>query len=299
MSPTPQTPPTDRPLTAGEPLWMVHVLGPDEIYPAPDHATAVQWCAGMNGAIPGSDVLCVAVPALWTGSSKDHAAGLKEARDDFSALSRPATSAASEGMAKAKGGQWDAHTGEDYAVVMLPNETTDTASIQVYSDDEALPPDSGQREVMVHSGLKASIPTVDDASSPLQFLPTGPWKCFHCDDTFTAWHCARDHFGHDMDATPACQIKAGELGLVEALRRAEKDAADAWFAIHNESTEAAKAYHAQQTRHRDQMRAVEQAAYDRGIANVLANPESVGLMQIGGNLSAPAMGTERSGVNQA
>ena len=94
---TPQTPPTDRPLTAGEPLWMVHVLGPDEIYPAPDHATAVEWCAGLNGAIPDSDVLCVAVPALWTASSKDHAAGLKDARDDFAALARPATSAASEG----------------------------------------------------------------------------------------------------------------------------------------------------------------------------------------------------------
>lgn len=101
---TPQTPPTDRALTAGEPLWMVHVLGPDEIYPAPDHATAVQWCAGMNGAIPGSDVLCVAVPALWTGSSKDHAAGLKDARDDFSALARPATSAASEVAPFAEGG---------------------------------------------------------------------------------------------------------------------------------------------------------------------------------------------------
>jgi len=94
---SPQTPPTDRPITAGEPLWMVHVLGPDEIYPAPDHATAVEWCAGMNEAIPESDVLCVAVPALWTGSSKDHAAGLKDARDAFSALASPAMSAASEG----------------------------------------------------------------------------------------------------------------------------------------------------------------------------------------------------------
>lgn len=41
--------------------------------------------------------------------------------------------------AVARGGQWNAHTGEDYAVVMLPDETTDTASIHVYSEDEDLP----------------------------------------------------------------------------------------------------------------------------------------------------------------
>lgn len=34
---------------------------------------------------------------------------------------------------------WEAHMGDDYAVVMLPTETTDTASIHVSSDDADLP----------------------------------------------------------------------------------------------------------------------------------------------------------------
>ena len=77
--------------------------------------------------------------------------------------------------------------------------------------------------------------------------PVGPsaagegWRCFHCDETFATEHAARLHFGADESASPACQIKGSEGGLLEALRHAEKDAADAWFAIHNESADASKA----------------------------------------------------------
>lgn len=52
-----------------------------------------------------------------------------------------------------------------------------------------------------------------------------------------------------------------------ALRKAEDELDAAWTAIHEESTEAAKAYHAQQRRHRDQLMAVEEAAYERGLAD--------------------------------
>lgn len=54
------------------PLWMMHVLGPDDIYAAPDHATAVQWCADLNRQFDGSDVLIVGVPAIWTGTPDAH-----------------------------------------------------------------------------------------------------------------------------------------------------------------------------------------------------------------------------------
>lgn len=76
---TPQTPPTDRPLTAGDVLWMVHILGPDDVIPAPDHRSAVDQCADINRAMPDLDdsVLCVAVPALWMGSREAHEEGLK------------------------------------------------------------------------------------------------------------------------------------------------------------------------------------------------------------------------------
>lgn len=103
------------------------------------------------------------------------------------------------------------------------------------------------------------------------------WRCFHCDEVFSDEHGARLHFGRDEGRTPACQIKGAEGSLVEALRRSENDAADAWFTIHNESTDAAKAYFAQNARHQEQLRAVEQLGYDRGIADAKAHPEVLGL----------------------
>lgn len=73
-----------------------------------------------------------------------------------------------------------------------------------------------------------------------------------------------------LPADPACRIKVGaERGLVMALRKAEQELADAWHAIHSEGTEAAKAYYAQTTRHRAQLIAVEEAAYERGLADGL------------------------------
>lgn len=111
-------------------------------------------------------------------------------------------------------------------------------------------------------------------------LPRGPWRCFHCDDVFTAWHCARDHFGHEDGATPACQIKGGEIGLIEALRQAEKDASDAWFALQNECTTTAKAFHAMQGRHRQQLTAMEQVGYERGLRDAKAHPETLGLCRM-------------------
>lgn len=94
------------------------------------------------------------------------------------------------------------------------------------------------------------------------------WRCFHCDEVFHSYHDAKLHFGMDQCSDPACKIKMGAEGsLVKALRQAEKELSDAWAAIHNESTEAAKAYYAQQSRHGEQLRAAEEAGYERGLAD--------------------------------
>ncbi|WFS02196.1 hypothetical protein [Rhizobium tumorigenes] len=100
------------------------------------------------------------------------------------------------------------------------------------------------------------------------------WRCFHCDDVFDDERSAKMHFGYTEDSAPACKIKAGaESSLVIALRHAESELTDAWASIHNESTEAAKAYHAQQCRHQDQLRATEELGYERGLADGrLENP---------------------------
>jgi hypothetical protein len=94
------------------------------------------------------------------------------------------------------------------------------------------------------------------------------WRCFHCGDLFTDESCARDHFGPDEGSKPACQIKAGAEGsLVKAIREVERQLEEAWAAIHEESTEAAKAYYNQQTRHYAQLQAAEEAGYERGLVD--------------------------------
>ncbi len=111
-----------------------------------------------------------------------------------------------------------------------------------------------------------------------QTITSREWRCFHCDELFTDRSCAAAHFGADESAEPACKIKqGGERGLLEALRKAEADLADIWHSVHMEGTEAARAYYAQATRHREQLTAAEQTGYDRGLADAQAHPETLGL----------------------
>jgi hypothetical protein len=99
-------------------------------------------------------------------------------------------------------------------------------------------------------------------------MPAHGWTCFHCGETFKTPGGARDHFGFDPSSEPGCRIKVGaERGLLKALRKAEVDLAEAWTAIHSESTEASKAYLAQAHRHGTQILAAEEAGYERGLAD--------------------------------
>lgn len=56
-------------------LWMMHARGPDDIYPAPNYETAVEWADRANTV--GPEVK--AVPALWLGTPESHAEGLPAA----------------------------------------------------------------------------------------------------------------------------------------------------------------------------------------------------------------------------
>jgi hypothetical protein len=106
-------------------------------------------------------------------------------------------------------------------------------------------------------------------------MPLHGWTCFHCGETFKTVGAARDHFGFDPSSEPACRIKVGaERGLVMALRKAEQELAEAWNAIHNESTEAAKSYRAQAARHREQMILAEEAGYERGLRDGSASSDT-------------------------
>lgn len=96
----------------------------------------------------------------------------------------------------------------------------------------------------------------------------GPWICYHCGEVCKDRQSARLHFGRDERSEAACIIKAGAEGsLLKALRNAEEQADDAIQAMHNESTDAAKAYHRQQCRHTQSLIAAEETGYERGLAD--------------------------------
>lgn len=97
-----------------------------------------------------------------------------------------------------------------------------------------------------------------------------PWRCFHCDEEFTDRREAALHFGADEGKTPACQIKGSEHGLLRALRDAEAEADEAIQRMHDESTDAAKAYHRQRCRHTQALVAAEEVGYSRGLQDGLA-----------------------------
>ena len=94
------------------------------------------------------------------------------------------------------------------------------------------------------------------------------WRCFHCGDVFKDRRSARLHFGRDEQSEAACVIKAGAEGsLLKALRDAEEQADDAIQRMHNESTDAALAFHQQRCRHNQALIAAEESGYEKGLAD--------------------------------
>lgn len=93
------------------------------------------------------------------------------------------------------------------------------------------------------------------------------WTCFFCSETFADRRAAFLHFGGDEGCSPACQIKASEGGLIEALRAAEEFAAEGWAIVHEEGAEGLKAWRAAQSRHAMALTSAEQTGYERGLAD--------------------------------
>lgn len=91
------------------------------------------------------------------------------------------------------------------------------------------------------------------------------WRCFHCDDVFTSYYAAEIHFGRSEGQTPACLVVGANKSLIETLREAENSAADAWFKLHEECSDIAKAMYAQNSRHQRQLREAEELGYSRGL----------------------------------
>lgn len=144
--------------------------------------------------------------------------------------------------------------------------------------------------------IRAMMRFREEAFTPDDGVTMDGWRCFHCGEHFTSEQCARLHFGRDEMSEPACIIKAGAEGsLLKALRRAEEAADDAIQAMHAESTEAAKAYHAQRCRHTQALTAAEELGYERGLADGRAlsaapNATQQGETTAGASWSSPSLG---------
>ncbi len=118
------------------------------------------------------------------------------------------------------------------------------------------------------SNISASADHSLSISEGVSSVQRQQWTCFHCGDTFTDPHDARLHFGRDERSEAACIIKAGAEGsLLKALRDAEYQADDAIQRMHDESTDAAKAYHQQRCRHTQALIAAEELGYERGLTD--------------------------------
>ena len=68
-------------------LWCLHILGPDDVHPAPSKAHAERAAEGFNKAFgelsAGRDVMCSAVAAPWPHSPESHAASVQDFIKNF------------------------------------------------------------------------------------------------------------------------------------------------------------------------------------------------------------------------
>lgn len=91
--------------------------------------------------------------------------------------------------------------------------------------------------------------------------PAQGWACYHCGETFHSNYHARQHFGADPLADPACQIKAGEHGLVRTIRSLEEQLAR----YRDEDSDKDREFHRISAEHAVALRREEEKGYERGL----------------------------------
>lgn len=86
-------------------------------------------------------------------------------------------------------------------------------------------------------------------------LPEMPWRCFHCDETFTDREGAAEHFGTSLLQEPGCQIDIAKYRSMEELvRRSSAEDTD----LHREIAQI-------QGGHATALRREEEKGYARGL----------------------------------
>lgn len=108
------------------------------------------------------------------------------------------------------------------------------------------------------------------ASPPAARGVEGSWRCFHCGETFTDVKCAQDHFGGDLLALAACQIKAEEGGLVELIRKQEAEL----DRHRSEDTASYREFYSLGADHTTKLRQAEEDGYAKGLADGRAEQQA-------------------------
>lgn len=222
------------------PLWMMHVIGPDHIYPAPDHATAVEWCFALNGSVGDpTDVFCVAVPALWAGTSEQHAAGLADAIAVCTPLAAPpaqsgwrtmesAPKTPDDTMIAAPFLGWfadtEAHEGGDQRVCWWEPKIkggcwwSDRDMCEAPSLWHPLPAAPGE--------APASTPAEKGEGEPV----ANPESCERCKGfgvvTYVSGQTAKSYSEENIDCPDCCPVSPQDTGRGLDLERIAKDAAE-------------------------------------------------------------------------
>ena len=97
------------------------------------------------------------------------------------------------------------------------------------------------------------------------------WRCFHCDEVFTDWVQARNHFGYTPeDGPPVCKTERGvDAEIYHLKRRVEL--------YQREDTELHRALHAKAAEMAVAVRRAEEQGYARGLEDAKKYPETLGL----------------------
>lgn len=89
------------------------------------------------------------------------------------------------------------------------------------------------------------------------------WCCFFCDEVFTVWESALEHFGGTFDAEPLCKIAAADGGLANKVRQLEEEL----VGYRHEDSETDRVMHRMKAEHRTNLRREEENGYAKGLAD--------------------------------
>lgn len=112
-----------------------------------------------------------------------------------------------------------------------------------------------------------------------------PWRCFHCEESFTDKDAARLHFGTSEHHQPACQIDVAEYRAMEARMRAYNE----------EDTELHRDIHRLESKHAVERRSEEEKGYARGLRDSKSCPCAASQAQAEQGVAVGWQGRKRAG----